>query len=370
MCSKGSTPPPNNKWLRWFLVEPAGTRPAEQGPSRPRRRRATRCASGLSSRSQRVLHQQKKHVLELVSDMSLNWCVPLLRRPSPAAEPPRVCAQTSSIVSFCIVWLHVCRWNRSRTRVPPTRFGTRTASVDPSVWQELMVRRYGNCVLRGLGGARPKAGQGRVDLGAFAQTGSIPSFCIVWLSLCRWNPTRTHVCLHLCRWYRSRARIPPTRFGTKTTSVNPSVWQELMVRRCGNSVLRVLCGARPKAGQGEVALGVFSQTGSVPSSCILWLNLCRWTPTRTHVPPSQIRRNFFPTARLDFRRPIRLAGADGAPLQQLRDSRASRRKARSRSRPGRPWRFCPDQLNPFLLYCLVESVQLEPKRRPIRLATT
>ena len=76
------------------------------------------------------------------------------------------------------------------------------------------------------------------------------------------------------------------------------------------------------------------------------------------MPPPKIRHQD------GFRPPLRLAGADGAPLRQLRDSRAWRCKAQSRSRPGRPWRFCPDRLHPFPLCCLVESVPMEPNQNP------
>ena len=138
-------------------------------------------------------------------------------------RPWRFCPdQLNPFLVYCLV--ESVQLEPKQSPCPPPRFGTRTASVHPSVWQELMVRRYGNYVIRGLGDARPKAGQGQVDLGVFAQTGSIPSFCVVWLNLCRWNPTRTHV---------------PALFGTWTASVDPSVWQALMVRRCGHYVL---CG--------------------------------------------------------------------------------------------------------------------------------
>ena len=86
-------------------------------------------------------------------------------------------------------------------------------------------------------------------------------------------------------------------------------------------------------------------------------------PKQNPCPPHKIRHQD------GFRRPVRLAGADGAPLRQLRASRAWRCKAQSRSRPGRPWRFCPDRLHPFLLYCLVESVPLEPNQNPCLLAS-
>ena len=80
---------------------------------------------------------------------------------------------------------------------PPARFGATSSpqpastSVGPSVWQELMVRLYSNCVIRGLRGARPEVSRGQVDLGVFAQTSSIPSWCIAWLNLCSWNRSKT-----------------------------------------------------------------------------------------------------------------------------------------------------------------------------------
>ena len=254
--------------------------------------------------------------------------------------------------------------------------------------------------------ALPKAGQGEVALGVFSQTGSVPSSCILWLNLCRWNPTRTHVPPS-----QIRRKSGPSSPQPASTSVGPSVWQELMVRLYSNCVIRGLRGARPEVGRGQVDLGVFAQTSSIPSSCIAWLNLCSWNqsvgpsvwqlrdsrasrrearsrsrpgrpwrlcldqlncfllyclvasvqmePKQNPCPPHRIRHQD------GFRRPVRLAGADGAPLRQLRASRAWRCKAQSRSRPGRPWRFCPDRLHPFLLCCFVESVPMEPQPEPM-----
>ena len=134
-----------------------------------------------------------------------------------------------------------------------------------------------------------------------------------------------------------------------------------VVRRCGNCVLRRLGGARPEAGQGEVALSVFAQTVSIPSSCVLWLNLCKWNPSRTRLPPADpvsLPQDSAP-GRLPSTHPF--GRSYGAPLRQLRASQTWRSKARSRSRRGRPRCVCPDGIHPFLLRFVAESLQMEPE---------